>query len=71
MKNSSNDSIEKDAHTERIKDILGCYYTQVNEIPNEPIFEVTTACNKNEPKIIKFHQGGVNDAEDFARSSNF
>lgn len=24
------ESIEKDAHTERIKDILGCYYTQIN-----------------------------------------
>lgn len=28
------ESLEKEAHTSRIHDILGCYYTHASEIPN-------------------------------------
>jgi len=57
---SGSESIEKQVHSERTRDVLGCYYTQINEIPNEPIFEVSTPCNKTPPKSIYFNAGGVN-----------
>ncbi len=68
---AGSESIEKQAHAQRTRDVLGCYYTQINEIPNEPIFEVTSQCNKNEPKVIRFNPGGINEAETFATSSIF
>lgn len=68
---AGSESVEKQAHAQRTRDVLGCYYTQINQIPNEPIFEVTSQCNKNEPKVIRFNPGGINEAETFATSSNF
>ena len=57
---AGSESIEKQAHTQRTNEVLGCYYTQINEIPNEPTFEVSTQCNKNQPKSILFNAGGIN-----------
>lgn len=48
------DSLEREAHTNRIHDILGCYYTHASEIPNEPAFEILNTHPAPEPKIIKF-----------------
>jgi hypothetical protein len=48
------DSLEREAHTSRIHDILGCYYTHVSEIPNEPAFEILNTHPAPESKTIKF-----------------
>lgn len=48
------DSIENGSHSERIHDILGCYYTHVNEIPNEPQFEILNTNTTVDSKTIKF-----------------
>lgn len=48
------DSTERETHTSRIHDILGCYYTHASEIPNEPAFEILNTHPAPESRTIKF-----------------
>ena len=41
-------------HTVRINDILGCYYTSLGEIPDEPQFELLNNNAGVDCKNIKF-----------------
>lgn len=63
------ESVEKEAHSVRISSKLGCYYSRVSEIPDEPCMSniLNNAASTENVRVIAFEHTSREDVQEISK----